>query len=68
MLVRSKDRGESVRAKYPNADNVRVVYPGAAASAMSLTDILEEEARKTDIVLRTLIDSSHDGAIGFKSH
>ena len=52
LLVRSKEREEPVRKKYPNAANVKVVYPGDTGPALSLTDVLEEEAKRADIVLR----------------
>ncbi|KAL2255415.1 hypothetical protein VTK26DRAFT_3425 [Humicola hyalothermophila] len=46
LLVRSKDREEPVRKKYPDSKNVRIVYPGEAGS---LTSVLEEEAKNADI-------------------
>jgi hypothetical protein len=51
LVVRNKEREELVRRKYPNTD-IKIVYPGAASPAMSLADVLEEEARKADVVLR----------------
>lgn len=53
LLVRSSERAEAVHQKYGDAGKVRIVYPGGAGPSMSLTDLLEEEAKKTDIVLRT---------------
>ncbi|GAB1310562.1 NAD-dependent epimerase/dehydratase domain-containing protein [Madurella fahalii] len=53
LLVRSKDREEQVRKKYLNADNIRIIHPGNGSLALSLTDILQEEAGKADIVLHT---------------
>ncbi|KAK4116261.1 hypothetical protein N656DRAFT_794586 [Canariomyces notabilis] len=64
LVVRNKEREELVRRKYPNTD-IKIVYPGAASPAMSLADVLEEEARKADIVLHTA--KSADDAVQAKA-
>ena len=46
LVVRSEERAKAVREKYPDDKNLRLVY-GA-----KYTELLEEEASKTDIILR----------------
>lgn len=53
LVVRNEDRAKPVREKYPN---VRIVY---GTADKSYTDVLEEEARKTDIVLHTAESADH---------
>lgn len=48
LVVRNGQRANLVREKY-HQDNVRVVYGTESAP---YTDVLEQEASKTDIILR----------------
>ncbi|KAK4241546.1 hypothetical protein C8A03DRAFT_30270 [Achaetomium macrosporum] len=53
LLVRTKERAEIVRETYRNADKVKVLYPGDVGPSVSFIDVLEDQARKADIVLHT---------------
>jgi len=48
-VVRNEDRAKLVREKYPDEAKVKIAY-GTASS--SYVDVLEEEASKTNIILR----------------
>ncbi|KAK3309918.1 uncharacterized protein B0T15DRAFT_488619 [Chaetomium strumarium] len=61
LLVRTKERAESVRGQYGNVDKVKVLYPGEVGPSVSFTEVLEDQAKKADVVLHTA-DSADDVA------